>query len=291
MEVELSAVSAPRSGLGEGPSWDQASQSLLWVDIPGRAVHRHWPASQRNMTYPMPSVVSAVCPNVAGGFMLLLEDGFWEADSRLQNPRRVASVHPAEGVLRMNDGKIDPSGRFWGGSMAYDKRTGAGGLYFLEGRTATQVLTGVGISNGLDWSPDGRLFYFIDSLTRRLSTFDFEASSGLISNRRTLVEFDESFGVPDGLTVDSEGCIWVAAWGGWKVQRYSPAGEYLRSVDVPVAQVTSCTFGGEDLMDLYITTATEGLTGQELSAQPQAGSLFVKRMQVKGKESTLFGPA
>ena len=237
----------------------------------------------------MPSVVSAVCPNVAGGFMLLLEDGFWETDSRLQNPQRVASVHPAESLLRMNDGKIDPSGRFWGGSMAYDESTGAGGLYFLEGTTVTQVLTGVGISNGLDWSPDGHLFYFVDSLTRGLSMFDFETSSGLLSNRRTLVEVDESFGQPDGLTVDSEGCIWVAGWGGWKVQRYSADGEYLGSVEVPVAHVTSCTFGGEDLMDLYITTTTEGQTEQELALQPEAGAVFVKRMQVKGMESTLFG--
>ena len=261
------------------------------MDILGRAVHRHWPASQRNFTYPMPTVVSAVCPNVSGGFMLLLEDGFWKANSRLEDPQRVAPVHPADGVLRMNDGKIDPAGRFWGGSMAYDERAGAGSLYVLEGTTVTQVLSGVGISNGLDWSPDGRSFYFIDSLTRRLSVFDFEAASGLISNPRSLVEFDESFGLPDGLTVDSEGCIWVAGWGAWKVQRYSPVGEFLGSVDVPAANVTSCTFGGEDLMDLYITTATEGQTERDLARQPEAGAVFVKRMQVKGKESRLFGAA
>ena len=175
--------------------------------------------------------------------------------------------------------------------MAYDERTGAGGLYFLEGTSVTQVLSGVGISNGLDWSPDGRSFYFVDSLTRRLSMFDFEASSGLISNPRTLVEFDESFGLPDGLTVDAEGCIWVAGWGGWRVQRHSPVGEFLGSVDVPVAHVTSCTFGGEDLKDLYITTATEGQTERDLALQPEAGAVFVKRMQVKGKESRLFSAA
>jgi sugar lactone lactonase YvrE len=237
----------------------------------------------------MPSVVSAVCPNVAGGFMLLLEDGFWEADSQLQNPERVAAVHGANGLLRMNDGKIDPSGRFWGGSMAYDGSLGAGTLYFLEGPAVTQVLSGLGISNGLDWSPDGHYFYFVDSLTRCLWMFDFDPSGGRVTNRRTLVEFEDSFGLPDGLTVDADGCIWVAGWGGWKVHRYSPVGEYLGFVDVPVAQVTSCAFGGEDLMDLYITTAIEGQTEQALELQPEAGSLFVTRMNVKGKKATLFG--
>ena len=239
----------------------------------------------------MPSVVSAVCPSASGGFVLLLENGFWESDGSLQNPVRVASVHERNSVLRMNDGKVDPSGRFWGGSMAYDERRGAGSLYFLEGTAVTKVLTGVGISNGLDWSPDDKLFYFVDSLTRRLDLFDFDASSGHISNRRTLISFDDSFGLPDGLTVDAEGCIWVAGWGGWKVQRYSPAGELLGSVDIPVAHVTSCAFGGPDLMDLYVTTATEGQTEEELHLQPEAGSVFVARMQVKGREPTLFGSA
>ena len=190
------------------------------------------------MTYPMPSVVGAVRPKLSGGFVLLLEDGFWEADSRLQNPERIASVHDANGVLRMNDGNVDPVGRFWGGSMAYDESPGAGSLYFLEGTTVTRVLSGLGISNGLDWSPDGRFFYFVDSPTRRLSVFDFEASSGRISNRRTVVEFEASFGMPDGLAVDAEGCIWVAGWGGWKVQRYSPSGQLLGVVEVPAAHVT-----------------------------------------------------
>lgn len=289
--TKVSAIDGPRSRLGEGPCWDKASQSLLWVDILGEAVHRHWPATQRNTTYPMPTVVSAVCPNVSGGFMLLLEDGFWEADSQLQNPERVASVHGANGRLRMNDGKIDPSGRFWGGSMAYDGSPAAGTLYFLEGTAVTQVLSGLGISNGLDWSPNGHSFYFVDSLTRCLSSFDFDASNGRVTNRRTLIEFEESFGLPDGLTVDAEGCIWVAGWGGWRVQRYSPEGEYLGFVDVPAARVTSCAFGGDDLMDLYITTAIEGLTEQELELQPEAGSLFVTRMNVEGKKATLFGPA
>lgn len=175
--------------------------------------------------------------------------------------------------------------------MAYDESPGAGSLYFLEGTAVTQVLSGLGISNGLDWSPDGHSFYFVDSLARCLWMFDFDRSSGRVSNRRTLVEFEESFGLPDGLTVDAEGCIWVAGWDGWRVQRYSPGGDYLGLVDVPAARVTSCAFGGHDLTDLYITTAAEGLTKEELEMQPEAGSLFVTRVNAKGKEATLFGAA
>ena len=128
-------------------------------------------------------------------------------------------------------------------------------------------------------------------MTHRLSIFDFDASTGRVSNKRTLIEFEQSFGLPDGLTVDAEGCIWVAGWGGWKVQRYSPVGELLDSVDLPVAQVTSCVFGGDELMDLYITTACRGLTEAELERQPEAGSVFVKRMAVKGRHATRFGAA
>lgn len=287
--TEVAAVAGPRSLLGEGPCWHAASQSLLWVDIIGKAVHRYWPATHRTTTYPMPSVVSAVCPNRSSGFMLLLEDGFWQADQQFENLERIASVHPSDGLLRMNDGKVDPSGRFWGGSMAYDASPGSGSLYVLDGTGVTKVLSDLGISNGLDWSPDGQSFYFVDSLTRCLWVFDFDPSRGRISNRRTLIEFEESFGLPDGLTVDAEGCIWVAGWDGWRVHRYSPGGEYLGVIEVPAARVTSCAFGGNDLMDLYITTATEGLTEEELELQPEAGSLFVTRVNAKGMAATPFG--
>jgi sugar lactone lactonase YvrE len=291
LAFKIARVDGPRSQLGEGPCWDAATQSLLWVDILGKAIHRHWPMAQTTTTHSMPTVVSAVCPSQSGGFVLLLEDGFWQADSQMENLEPIASVHDSNGLLRMNDGKVDPSGRFWGGSMAYDGRPGKGSLHVLEGRDVTTVLSDLGISNGLDWSPDGHSFYFVDSLTRCLWVFDFDASSGRVSNRRTLIKFEESFGLPDGLTVDAEGCIWVAGWDGWRVQRYSPYGDYLGLVDVPAARVTSCAFGGNDLTDLYITTATVGLTEDELELQPEAGSLFVARVNAKGKEATVFGKA
>jgi sugar lactone lactonase YvrE len=178
--------------------------------------------------------------------------------------------------MRGNDAAVDPAGRLWAGTMRYDQATGGGFLARVEPTgKARVVLPSVSISNGLGWSPDHRLLYYVDTPTHRIDVFDYEVDTGDVRDRRTFAEVTDTPGVPDGLCVDAAGFVWVAVNGGGQVRRYSPAGELDRVVDVPATQVSACCFGGGDLRDLYVTTGREGFTGEQATAQPLAGSLFV----------------
>jgi sugar lactone lactonase YvrE len=189
----------------------------------------------------------------------------------------------------MNDGKCDERGRFWAGTMACDARPGRGALYRLDpAYSVSCVLRGLSIPNGVDWSSDGRTMYFADSGERRIDCFDWDAETGTIAGRRPFVGFGRDEGVPDGLTVDAEGYLWVAMWGGWCVRRYAPDGQLARVVEVPVARVSSCAFGGPDLRDLYITTASGGLDAAERERQPDAGGVFRLRTDVSGRPPNSF---
>jgi sugar lactone lactonase YvrE len=189
----------------------------------------------------------------------------------------------------MNEGGADPVGNFWCGSMAYDEHEGGGALYRLApDLTARKVLDGVTISNGLGFSPDGTRAYYVDTPTRRVDAFDH--ADGALTGRRTAFPIADGPGSPDGLTVDAEGCVWVALFDGAAVHRYSPDGALLAAVPLPVAQVTACTFGGPDLDRLYVTTSREGLDGDALAAQPLAGALFcVDLPGVRGLPVLEFG--
>ena len=177
--------------------------------------------------------------------------------------------------MRFNDGACDELGRFWVGTMAYDKSPGAGALYRLEldGSIST-VLTGLTIPNGIGWSPDGAVMYLNDSGTGCVYGFDFDLSTGELGNRRTLVAFEQPGPAPDGLTIDDRGDVWVAVYGGWAVHHYSPEGKMLGAVELPVAQATSCAFGAADRGTLFVTTGREQLDAQALADQPDAGRLF-----------------
>ena len=179
----------------------------------------------------------------------------------------VARLEPGRTDTRTNDGACDAAGRLWVGTMALDERSPVAGLYRVDpDLSVTTVLTGTTISNGLGWSPSGRRFYFIDSPTRQVDVFDCDLAAGTIENRRPFARVEVEDAVPDGLAVDAEGCVWVALHGGWGLHRYSPDGELMGVVDLPVARVTSCCFGGDDLRDLYVTTRREGLSDAERGA-------------------------
>jgi sugar lactone lactonase YvrE len=276
----VETVVAAGAELGEGPIWDARSGRVAWVDILGRRVHLTDPLTGATESIETPLHVGAIAVRAKGGFVAALQDGFWVIGDG--KPRRITTIPEAGSGLRFNDGKCDPAGRFWAGTMAYDQAAGAAALYRLEadGRS-TRVIDGVTISNGLDWSSDGATMYYIDSPLHRIDAFDYAPSTGEISNRRIAVEVAREAGTPDGLTLDADGGIWVALWGGGAVHRYLD-GRLERVIKLPVSRPTSCAFGGADLDELYVTSAREGLSGAQRLTEPLAGSLFRIRPGIRG---------
>jgi sugar lactone lactonase YvrE len=286
VEVEVELLVDAHAVIGEGPVWDADRGVLLWVDIAGRLIHEFDPRTGRDTTSSVPLMVGAISLRRSGGLVMAMEDGFWVSERGLSGLRRIAPVEADSPRNRMNDGKSDSRGRFWAGTMGRDDGPDAGALYRLDpkGRVRTMV-SPVGLSNGLGWSPDDRRMYYVDSLAHRLDVLDYEAEEGLISNRTTLVEVPRALGIPDGLCVDAEGFIWLAIFGAGEVRRYSPTGALDRTVRLPVSKVTCPAFGGEQLDELYITSAAEGLS---LEQEPHAGGLFRHRPGVRGMPSFRF---
>ncbi|MGW2827779.1 SMP-30/gluconolactonase/LRE family protein [Streptomyces sp. NPDC001286] len=253
--------------LGEGPTWDAAAGRLIWIDILGARVHTYDPVTGRRTVRVTDQHVGAAKPRTGGGLVLNLRDGVGLVDP--DGAFRWLHREPVPG-RRANDAAVAPDGSLWAGTMRYDETPGGGTLSRITGDgSAEVVLDDVAVSNGTGWSPDGRLMYYIDSPTRQVDVFHHE--DGRITDRRRFAQIEEGAGFPDGLTVDADGCVWVALWDGAAVRRYTPDGELDRVVELPTPRVTACAFGGPDLTDLYITTARVGLT----APHPVAGSLLV----------------
>jgi sugar lactone lactonase YvrE len=266
--------------LGEGPTWDPASGRLIWIDILTSRIHTYDPVSGRRSVRTTPQHIGAVKPRAGGGLVLNLRDGVGLLDP--DDTFRWLHHEPVPG-RRANDAAVAPDGSLWAGTMRYDEAPGGGTLSRITGDGAVEVvLDDVTVSNGTGWSPDGRLMYYIDSPTRRVDVFDF--TDGRAVSRRTLAEIEDGAGFPDGLTVDAEGCVWVALWEGAAVRRYTPTGELDRVIPLPVPRVTACAFAGPDLTDLYITTARVGLA----SPPALAGSVFVVPGAGKGLAQPAF---
>ncbi|MER8221026.1 SMP-30/gluconolactonase/LRE family protein [Streptomyces sp. NPDC094143] len=266
--------------LGEGPTWDAAAGRLLWIDILGSRLHTYDPATGRRTVRRTEQHIGAVKPRAGGGLVLNLRDGvgLLDPDGGFRWLRR----EPVPG-RRANDAAVAPDGALWAGTMRYDEAPGGATLSRVTGDgSAEVVLDDVTVSNGTGWSPDGRLMYYIDTPTRRVDVFDH--ADGRVSGRRTLAEIEEGAGFPDGLTVDADGCVWVALWEGAAVRRYTPDGRLDRVIELPVPLVTACAFGGDGLTDLYITTARTGLT----EPPALAGSLFVVPGAGKGVAQPAF---
>lgn len=266
--------------LGEGPVWDARTGRLAWVDILGRRVHLTDPVTGVTESIEVPLHVGAIAPRAAGGFIAALQDGFWIVGDG--TPRRVATVPEARAGIRFNDGKCDPAGRFWAGTMEYAENQGAGCLYRLDASgTVARMLDVVTISNGLAWSHDGRTMFYIDTPNRRVDAFAFTPETGAIADRRPVARIAAGSGSPDGMTIDAEGGLWVALWDGAAVHRYVD-GRLDRVIPLPVSRPTSCAFGGPDLDQLFVTSAWDRLTAEERARQPFAGSLFRIRPGVRG---------
>lgn len=263
--------------LGESPIWDAINERILWLDILKREIHQFSPSMQERKTVQLNKIPGCIALNSRGEMLAAVEDGFASVDVATGKLKMLAEVEKGNVDNRFNDGKYDASGRFWAGTMSMSGKPGAGNLYALETNgSVTLKIEGVGCSNGMAWSPDNSKFYYIDSPTKQVVSYDFDLDSGDISGKRVVINFSSADGIPDGMTIDSEGMIWIALWDGWRIIRVNPVtGHMLESVSLPVSKVTSCTFGGDQLQDLYITSARIGLTGVELKKQPLAGALFV----------------
>jgi sugar lactone lactonase YvrE len=282
-----------RDMIGEGPVWDDRNSRICWVDIPAGRIHRFKPADGTDSSLELGQAVGSLGMGSAGGYVVAIRDGFGLITAESRGIDSVVEVESEVLGSRMNDGRCDPAGRFWAGTMAWDHAKGAGSLYCLEkvegSIQATRMIGGLTISNGLDWSPDGDLLYYIDSDTQRVDLFDFDVAKGALSNRRPFVHIPPAEGLPDGMVVDAEGCVWVALFGAGRIRRYTPSARIDRELEVPVSLVTSVGFGGDDLSDLYVTTARHRLTPLEQTRQVHAGSLFVCRPGVQGLPGRRFG--
>ncbi|NLF68811.1 MAG: SMP-30/gluconolactonase/LRE family protein [Candidatus Anammoximicrobium sp.] len=273
-----------RAQLGEGPVWHPREQRLYWVDILAGLVHVHDPSGKPDTVYRVGQMVGAAVPRRSGGLMLATQTGLGVFDLATERFTLVAAPEKELPENRFNDGKCDPRGRFWAGTMSMVRKTGTGSLYCLDtDGTVRHVFGGVTTSNGLGWSPDQRTMYYIDTPTMQVAAFDYDAEAGTLSNRRVIIPFPDGVGRPDGMTVDAEGMLWIAHWDGGRVSRWEPAtGRLLQEIHLPVARASSCTFGGPNLERLYITTARTGLTEDQLREQPHAGSLFAATPGVVG---------
>ncbi|GAB2997829.1 SMP-30/gluconolactonase/LRE family protein [Streptomyces pseudoechinosporeus] len=272
--------------LGEGPTWDADAQRLIWIDILSSRVHTYEPASGRRTVLVTEQHVGAAKPRTGGGLVLNLRDGVALHDPEgPDGPGGFRWLH-REVVpgRRANDAAVAPDGSLWAGTMRYDEAPGGGNLArFTADGTVEVVLDDVAVSNGTGWSPDGRLMYYIDSPTRRIDVFDFGDGQRPV-NRRQLAAIEDGAGFPDGLTVDADGCVWVALWDGAAVRRYTPSGELDRVLPLPVRRPTACAFGGPGLTDLYITTARTGLE----EPHPLSGSVLVVPGAGKGLAQPAF---
>jgi sugar lactone lactonase YvrE len=288
MVSPLETAQRATAQLGEGPTWDSTAELLLWVDILGCEVHHFDPVRGSDVVVRTSQHVGAAKPHAGGGLVLNLRDGV--ALSEDDGTGRWLARWPREGC-RGNDAAVDADGRLWAGTMRYDGSPAGGRLYRVDaGGEVVTVLDEVTISNGIGWSPDGRRMYYIDTPTRRVDVLDVDTGTGLVSDRRPLVELTpDTSGYPDGLTVDAEGCVWVALWDGAAVHRYTPDGRLDLVVAVPTSRPTACTFGGRALQDLYITTARDGLDSTTLSREPLAGSVLVLPDAGTGLPAHVFG--
>lgn len=274
--------------LGESPCWDQKRQRLYWVDILQKRLHWYDTLSQKNHTIQLQHRIGCVAARKRGGLILALENGFSLLDLETKKITFLADPEEHLSSHRFNDGKCDPTGRFWAGTMSLDESLKEGSLYSLDAeRNVQRWLENLGISNGIGWSPDFQKMYFIDSPTREIVAFDYD--TGSLSHRRVVITIPEDAGYPDGMTVDREGMLWIALWGGGKVTRWNPAtGKLLDEIPVPACHATSCTFGGPRMSDLYITTAQKDMNPTQRKTYPHAGCLFRIKTEFVGMESFEF---
>lgn len=282
--------SVPAS-LGEGAVWHPVRRSLLWVDILGRKIHEASPGSRDTVTREVDQLIGAVAPTRRGDLLVALQDGIhrFDLETGATTPFARPAGHDAA-TVRFNDAKCDPQGRLWAGTMALDESPERGALYrFDPDGSCHRWRERVSVSNGLAWSPDQRTMYYIDSPTRTVQAFDFDPATGALARPRVAFATTSCPGYPDGCTIDDEGHLWIAHWDGWCVSRWDPVrARHLDTLRLPVARVTTCTFGGPGQETLFITSAACRLSAAERATQPEAGFVFTAQTGARGRPTDLF---
>jgi sugar lactone lactonase YvrE len=287
----MDALPVEPSLLGESPLWHPDEAALYWVDIPGRRLNRWHPGQARHDHWELDTEPGCLAPLLGGGLLLAMRDGLWRFDTASGERTRLAEppYDPAE--ERFNDGKADPQGRFWAGTIYEPRSAPKAALYRYAGGTLQRMAGDITTSNGLAWSPDGRTMYWADTKEHLVQALDFDGRDGSVSRRREFARFPPKAagqdlatygGRPDGAAVDSEGAYWVAMFEGQQLLRLAPDGTLLQRLPLPVRCPTMPCFGGADLRTLYVTTARENRPADELAAQPLAGKVLSVRVDVPG---------
>ncbi len=287
-DVEL--VIDTKSDLGEGAIWNHKTGELLWINISAKILNFYNEDLRNNKEMLTGQIIGTVVPAESGQVIVALKNGIYSLDPETGTKKLIVNPEDTIQGNRFNDGKCDPAGRFWAGTMNMNGEKEKGALYRLDKDSSIhKMIENVSISNGIVWNAKNGKMYYIDTPTQKVMSYSYNNETGEISNRQVAVEVPAEMGAPDGMTIDSEGNIWVALWGGSAVGCWNPEiGELLRTIKVPAKNVTSCAFGGPGLETLYITTARQGTTKEELEKFPHAGGLFKTRTGAKGVETYFF---
>lgn len=287
MQAEL--VLDAQANLGEGPAWDAKTQTLYWVDILEKRIY-----AGDQILAQLDEFVGCLAPCRNGHLILALTRAgrfsFVDFDPASGLRTVLASLDSEPSNNRFNDGKCDPAGRFLAGTLDANEKDPTASLYSFDGAQVTRLLDGACISNGLAWSPDHKTLYYIDTPTRAVRAFDYDAATGRMANSRLTIDVPRSLGWPDGMTSDSEGNLWIAMWGGAQITKWDPtAGQLLEQFPVPALHTSSCVFGGRDMNELYVTSARENLGAADLKKYPLSGGLFKIRTKTEGMPTFPFG--
>ncbi len=287
-EVEL--VLDSQSDLGEGAIWNWKTGELIWINITGKILNFYNPKIGNNKEMFTGQMIGTVVPAESGQVMVALKNGIYSLDPATGTKKQMANPEADLPDNRFNDGKCDPAGRFWAGTMSMTGQKETGTLYRLDSdSTIDKMIENVSISNGIVWSPDATKMYYIDTPTQKVMAYDYDNETGDISNPSVAVEVAKEMGSPDGMTIDADGNIWVALWGGSAVACWNPeTGKLLKKINIPAKNVTSCAFGGDNLETLYITTARQNTSGEELQTFPHAGGVFKTKPGAKGIKAFFF---
>ncbi|KAB7668852.1 SMP-30/gluconolactonase/LRE family protein [Bacillus sp. B1-b2] len=292
MSNEIELVIDAKMQLGEGPCWDWRNNMLYYVDIEGKKIHMYNPSIDKERVLQLKHQVSAIVPSIKQDtrFVITLENGFHTINIEKNELRYIAD--PEQGIEdnRFNDGKCDAFGRFWCGTMNRKNKSKHAALYCLDKEgNLTKKVEDLTISNGLTWSCKNDYLFLIDTPSQKVTRYEFDLETAKLGKAKDVIDFSKELGSPDGMTIDKEGMLWIAHFGGGRVSRWNPNnGEKLSEIVVPAPNVTSCTFGGKLLDELYITTARNGLDEKQLEKYPLSGGLFKVKLDVQGLKAHLY---